>query len=154
MKKSENDRSIALNRRARHLYVILEELECGIALTGTEVKSLRQGKCSLAEAFGQIKKGELYLVGANIAEYENASYGSHKPVRDRKLLVHARELKKWSKAIHEKGMTLIPLEIYLKDHLIKVKMALVRGKKLFDKRAQDKERESKREIDRALRRNR
>ena len=153
-KKNDQDRAIAVNRRARHLYVILEQLECGIALQGTEVKSLRQGKCSLAEAYGQFKKGELYLVGANIGEYENASYGSHKPVRDRKLLLHARELKKWIKATSEKGMTMVPLQVYLKDHLIKVEMGLVRGKKLFDKRAQDKERESKREIDRAMRRSR
>ncbi|MFT5287110.1 MAG: SsrA-binding protein [Planctomycetota bacterium] len=153
MKKQEA-RSIALNRKAHHLYVILDELECGISLLGTEVKSLRAGKCSLAEAYGVIKKGELYLVGANIAEYENASYGSHKPVRDRKLLLHSRELKKWSKAVHEKGMTLIPLQVYLKDHLVKVNMALVRGKKVFDKRAQSKERDAKREMQRAVRRNR
>ena len=152
--KKQQERSIALNRKAHHLYVILDELECGISLLGTEVKSLRAGKCSLAEAYGQIKKGELYLVGANIAEYENASYGSHKPVRDRKLLLHARELKKWSKAVHEKGMTLIPLQVYLKDHLIKVTMALVRGKKVYDKRAQSKERDAKREMQRAVRRNR
>lgn len=153
MKKQEA-RSIALNRKAHHLYVILDELECGISLLGTEVKSLRAGKCSLAEAYGVIKKGELYLVGANIAEYENASHGSHKPVRDRKLLLHSRELKKWSKAVHEKGMTLIPLQVYLKDHLVKVNMALVRGKKVFDKRAQSKERDAKREMQRAVRRNR
>ncbi len=154
MKKKETERSLALNRRARHLYVIVDELECGIALVGTEVKSLRAGKCSLAEAYGQIKKGELYLVGANIGEYANASYGSHKPVRDRKLLLHARELHKWNKAVSEKGMTLIPLQVYLKEHLIKVQMALVKGKKTYDKRAQEKERETKREMDRAVRRDR
>ena len=147
-------KKIAENRRARHEYHILDELECGIALVGSEVKSLRAGHCSLAEAYGQMKKGELFLVAAHIPEYKNASYGAHKLVRDRKLLAHRRELRKWGKAVREKGMTIVPLEVYLKGHLIKVRMALVRGKKLYDKRARDKERDAKREMDRAMQRRR
>jgi SsrA-binding protein len=154
MSEEPRIRMISENRRARHEYHVLEELECGIVLVGSEVKSLRAGHCSLAESYGHIKAGELFLVGAHIPEYANASYGAHQLVRDRKLLAHGRELKKWGKAVREKGMTLVPLEVYLKGHLIKVKMALVRGKKLYDKRATVKERDAKREIDRAMQRRR
>lgn len=154
MSRSEAVRVIAENRRARHLYVLLEEIECGVVLMGSEVKSLRGGHCSLAEAYGHVKDGELWLVGAHVREYENATHVCHEPVRDRKLLAHRREVDRWGRAAREKGVTIVPLRVFFKGHLVKVDMALARGKKLFDKREQEKEKTAKREMDRALRRGR
>lgn len=147
-------RSIAQNRRARHEYLILGELECGIALAGTEVKSLRQGHCSLAEAWGRIHGGELWLVGATIAEYSHGNINNHAPARDRKLLARKREIEKWSQIVREKGITIVPLEVYWSGSRVKVAMALVRGKKLYDKRATQREKSDKRDMERALRRRR
>ncbi len=148
------ERSIAQNRKARHAYAVLEELECGIVLLGSEVKTLREGRCSLAEAYGLVRDGELFLVGMHVPEYKNATTGGHELVRDRKLLLHRRELDRWAKAVREKGVTLVPLELYFKNELVKIRMALARGKKLFDKRERDKERSAQREMDRAVRRRR
>jgi SsrA-binding protein len=141
-------RSIATNRRARHEYHVLEEIECGLALTGTEVKSLRAGRASIAEAYGLVKKGELYLVGATIPEYAQGNVHNHVPDRPRKLLLHKRELGRWERAVREKGITLVPLELYFQGHLVKVRMALVKGKKLYDKRETQKARDAKRDMDR------
>jgi SsrA-binding protein len=147
-------RSIATNRRARHEYLILDQLECGVELVGTEVKSLRAGHCSLAQAWGRIRDGELWLVGASIPEYSHGNIHNHAPDRDRKLLAKRREISKWSKSVRERGITIVPLEAYWKDSRVKVAMALVRGKKLYDKRATEKERSDRRDMDRALRRRR
>ncbi len=147
-------RSIATNRKARHQYHVLEELECGIELRGTEVKSLRSGRASIAEAYGVLKGGEFWLVGATIPEYSHGNLNNHVPTRERRLLAHARELTGWAKQVREKGITSVPLELYFKGHLVKVRMALVRGKKLGDKRQDQKERDARREIDRALSRRR
>ena len=141
-------RSIATNRRARHLYLIEEELVCGAALRGTEVKSLRAGQASIAEAYGRIRDGELWLVGATIPEYSHGNVHNHVPVRDRKLLAHRREIRRWEKRVREKGITIVPLEVAFHGHLVKVTMALVRGKKLFDKRESEKKRSAQREMDR------
>jgi SsrA-binding protein len=144
----DTHRSIATNRRARHEYHVLEEIECGLALTGTEVKSLRAGRASIAEAYGLVKKGELYLVGATIPEYAQGNVHNHVPDRPRKLLLHKRELGRWERAVREKGITLVPLELYFQGHLVKVRMALVKGKKLYDKRETQKTRDAKRDMDR------
>jgi SsrA-binding protein len=147
-------RNIASNRRVRHDYHVLEELECGIVLTGTEVKSLRQGRASLAEAFALIRAGELFLVGAHIPEYAHGNIQNHVPVHDRKLLAHKREVERLYKRVREKGLTLVPLELYFNGARVKVKIALVRGKRQHDKRAVTKERDARREIDRAMSRRR
>ncbi len=154
MSRTDAVRMIAENRRARHEYLLLEELECGIALEGSEVKSLREGRCSLAEAYGLMRSDGLYLVGAHIPEYKNATHGGHQLVRDRKLLAHRREVAKWGKAAREKGVTIVPLRLYFRGHLVKVEMALAKGKKLHDKREREKEKSAKREMDRAVRRDR
>ena len=155
----ESVKVVATNRRARHEYLVLDELECGIELRGTEVKSLRAGHCSLQEAYGFLRTGtsggpELWLRGATIPEYAQGNIHNHEPARERKLLLHARELRKWAKQVQERGVTVVPLELYFKGHLVKVKMALVRGKKLHDKRESAKKRDAAREIARELGRRR
>ncbi len=147
-------RVLAKNRRATHEYEVLERLECGLALRGTEVKSLRAGQCSIAEAYGMVKGGELYLLGATIPEYSHGNIHNHEPTRGRKLLLHRRELRSWDKRVREKGMTIVPLALYFKGHLVKVEMALVRGKKLHDRREDKRRRDAQREIDRAFSRRR
>ena len=153
-KDKEALRSIATNRKARHSYTLENELECGIALSGTEVKSLRAGRCSIAEAFARIRSGELWLVGMHIPEYAQGNRFNHEPVHDRKLLAHAREIAKLEKALREKGTTLVPLEVYFKGPRVKVRIAVGRGKRFFDKREDQKLRDAKRDIDRALSRRR
>lgn len=152
--KPKELRSIATNKRARFEYHVLEELECGIALTGTEVKTLRQGRCSIQEAWGQVRGGELYLVGANIPEYAQGNVHNHKPDRDRKLLAKRREIDSWHASVKEKGVTIVPLGLYFQGARVKVLLALCKGKKLYDKRADKKEKDDKREIDRAMSRER
>jgi SsrA-binding protein len=147
-------RSIATNRRARHEYHVLEEIECGMMLTGTEVKSLRAGRASIAEAYGLIQKGELFLIGATIPEYTHGNVHNHPPGRPRKLLLHKRELARWDRSVREKGITIVPLELYFQGHLVKVRMALVKGKKLYDKRETQKQRDAQRDLDRASARQR
>ena len=153
-KSGESRRTIAQNRKARHEFLVLEELECGIALSGTEVKSLRAGQCSLAEAYVRVRRGELYLVGAHIPEYAQGNVHNHVPVHDRKLLAHRREIRRWEKQVREKGITIVPLEIYFSGSRVKVTAALVRGKKLHDKRQTQKERTDRRDMDRAMSRRR
>ena len=145
---------LAKNRRATHEFHVLERLECGLVLKGTEVKSLRQGQCSIAEAFGYIRSGELYLMGATIPVYSHGNIHNHEPARERKCLLAKKELLKWSKQVKEKGTTIVPLALYFKGHLVKVEMALVKGKQLHDKREAVKGREARREIERALSRRR
>lgn len=138
------------NRRAAHDYHVLERLEAGIALAGSEVKSIRDGKASLIESYGAFVGTELYLQGAHISEYEQAHRRNHEPVRRRKLLLHRKELDHLAEAVGQDGMTLIPLSLYLKDGFVKVELAVCKGKQLHDKRATLKERELKREMDRAV----
>jgi len=153
-KKKNGPRTIATNRRARHEYHVLDQLECGIELRGTEVKSLRAGRCSLQEGYGLFRKGELWLLGVNIPEYAHGNIHNHEPVRDRKLLAHRRELFKWDKQVREKGVTIVPLSVYFQGALIKVEMALVRGKKLYDKRQTQRDRDDRRDMERAMSRRR
>jgi SsrA-binding protein len=147
-------RSIAQNRRARFEYEILDELECGLELRGTEVKSLRAGQASLGEAFAHYRGDELYLMGAHIPVYAQGNVHNHEPTRPRKLLAHRRELDKWSKLVREKGVTIVPLELYFQGSKVKLLLALARGKKLYDKRQATRDREDRRSMDRALSRRR
>ena len=141
------DRVIARNRRARHDYAILETVEAGLVLTGTEVKSLRQGQCSIAESFGMVRRGELYLVGATIPEYSHGNLQNHEPKRRRKCLLHSRELKKLREKSLVKGLTLIPLRVYFGSRgFAKVTIGVGRGRKLHDKRQHLKDKEMKREM--------
>ncbi len=147
------DRTVAQNRKARHDYFILETFECGIVLTGTEIKSVRDGKVNLKEGYALIRSGELWLVGVHISPYEKGSYYNHEPLRDRKLLMKRHEILRLFSKIREKGLTLVPLSVYLKEgKRAKVELALVKGKLLHDKRDSLAERDAKRDIERAVRR--
>ena len=154
MARSEAIRILAQNRRARFEYHVLEKVECGMELRGTEVKSLRAGQCSIAEAYGLVKRGQLWLMQATIPPYSHGNIHNHEPARERKLLLHRRQLAAWDKRVREKGVTIVPLALYFKGHLVKVEMALVKGKKLYDKREDQKKRSADREMDRAMSRKR
>ena len=147
-------RVLAQNRRALHEFHVLERLECGIELRGTEVKSLRSGQCSIAEAFGLIRGDQLYLMGATIPEYSHGNIHNHKTARERRLLLQKRQLRTWNKQVRERGITIVPLTLYFKGHLVKVEMALVKGKKLYDKRESMKRRSAQRDIERETTRRR
>jgi len=141
------------NKKARYDFEILETVEAGIALTGSEVKSLRDGKASLDEAYAVIHDGEVFLRGCNISPYPMAGYAQHAPVRPRKLLLHRRQIKRWAGKVTLRGLTIIPLSLYFSDRgLVKVSLGLARGKTHADKRAALKKREHQREIDRTMRR--
>jgi SsrA-binding protein len=145
------DKTLAVNRRATHDYHVLEQHEAGVAFTGSEVKSIRDGKITLSEAYAQFERGELWLVGAHISEYVLAHRRNHEPMRKRKLLMKRRELDKLADAVNKDGLTLIPLKVYTRGRNIKVEIGLCKGKQVHDKRASIKEREHKREMDRAMR---
>lgn len=149
---SERRRVVATNRRARRNYTVLDTFEAGLVLVGSEVKSLRDGKLELKDSYGDIRGGEAYLVGAHISPYDFAREGGHEPERERKLLLHRREIDRIAGAIAEKGLTLVPLQVYFKDGKAKVELALARGKSTVDKRHTLRDREHAREMDRALRR--
>jgi SsrA-binding protein len=141
---------VATNRKAHHDYAILETFEAGIALLGSEIKSVRENHVSLGEAYVRAEHGELWLVGAHIARYEAASYMGHEPTRARKLLMHRKEIRILEGKLTEKGLTLIPLRMYIKERTAKLEIGLGRGKKLYDKRETIKRREDEREIERTL----
>ena len=141
---------IAENRRARHDYHLLERLEAGLQLTGTEVKSLREGGVQLGQAFAEIREGEAWLVGASISEYAQGNVQNHRPERDRKLLLHRREIDSLAGQVREKGLTLVPTKLYFKDGRVKVELAVARGKERIDKRRDLAERDARRQIERAL----
>ncbi len=145
------DRVVTSNRRAFHDYFIVETIEAGLALTGTEIKSIRDGKATISEAYARFDNNELWLVGSHIAPYRHGSYANHEPDRPRKLLVHKRELADLRAQIEQKGMTLVPLRLLLKRGRAKLDLGVARGKKLYDKRAADADREASRDIQRALR---
>jgi SsrA-binding protein len=141
---------IADNRRARHEYHLLERYEAGLALTGTEVKSLRDGHAVLQRAFGDLRDGEAWLVGLHIPEYTQGNLANHDPDRDRKLLLHRREIDQLAGKVAEKGLALIPTRLYWKDGRAKVELALARGKDVRDKRRTIADRDAKRQMERAL----
>ena len=142
---------VATNRKANHNYKIIDKYESGIVLTGSEVKSIRNSKFSVKEAYIRIIRGELFVIGMNISSYENSGYSDHDPTSDRKLLMHKREIFKIKKSVEEKGKTLVPLRLYFKDGKVKLEFGLGQGKKLWDKRHDIKEKELKRNIDRKIR---
>ena len=147
-----SERVVAQNRRARHDYFILETLEAGLALKGTEVKSLRQGKASLTEAYATVEGGEAYVLQMHIPPYEQGNRWNLDPVRRRKLLLHRSEIARLEKAVTQKGETIVPLKLYFSGGHAKLLLAVARGKKTYDKRHTIAERDARREIDRAQRR--
>ncbi|WP_367565823.1 SsrA-binding protein SmpB [Lacrimispora sp.] len=144
----ESFRLIANNKKAYHDYFIDEKYEAGIELAGTEVKSLRMGKCSIKESFVKIEKGEIFVYGMNISPYEKGNIFNKDPLRVRKLLLHKIEIKKLEAKITQKGYTLVPLQVYFKGSLVKVEIGLARGKKLYDKREDIAKKDQKRELER------
>ncbi len=144
------EKLVADNRKARHDYQLLERFEAGLVLTGTEVKSLRQGRASLAQAYGDVRGAEVWLIGAHIPVYEQGNIANHEPDRDRKLLLHKREISSLIGKVREKGLTLVPTRLYFKDGRAKVELALARGKEQRDKRRDIAKREADRQIERAL----
>jgi SsrA-binding protein len=154
MVKEIGRKVIAQNKKARHDYSIEDVFECGIVLTGTEVKSLRMGRASLIDGFAMVDKGELWLSGVHIPEYTQGTWTNHTPRRDRKLLVHAAEIRKLTARMKEGGLTLVPLSLYFKDGKAKIELAVAKGKKVHDKRAALMERQAGREIEREVSRRR
>ena len=141
--------TVVRNRRARHEYEVLEKHEAGLVLTGTEVKSLRAGKANLQDAFARFERGELWLHNLHISPYEQGNRFNHDPLRPRKLLLQRRELRKLNSQVEQQGLTLVPLDIYFKHGIAKVTIAMVRGKKIHDKRDDLRKRDAEREMERA-----
>ena len=150
MVKEVGRKVIAQNKKARHDYSIADVIECGLVLTGTEVKSLRAGRASLIDGFALVNNGELWLMGVHIPEYTEGTWTNHTPRRDRKLLVHKQELNKLIGKLKDSGTTLVPLQLYFKDGRAKVEIAIAKGKQAHDKREAIKEREADREVSRAV----
>ena len=142
---------IAQNRRARHDYFVLETWEAGLELRGTEVKSLRLGKCNLKDCYAMVKDGEMFVQGMHISPYENGSYFNTDPLRPKRLLMHKQEIRKAKQAVMQQGLALIPLSVYLKDGRMKLELALCKGKKLYDKRDDMAKRDAQRDIERSMR---
>ena len=142
---------VATNRKAFHDYFIEDRAEAGLVLTGTEVKSLREGRAQLKDSFVQFRGGEAYLVGVHISPYGSGSWTNHPPERDRKLLLHRREIDRWAGAVATRGVSCVPLSLYFKGAKVKAEIALVKGKKLHDKRETLREKDRQREADRAMR---
>ena len=150
MAKKSGMKLIANNKKAYHDYFILETYEAGIALHGTEVKSLRMGKCSIKEAFIRVENEEVYVYGMHISPYEKGNIFNRDPLRQRKLLMHRKEIDRLVSKIKEKGFTLVPLQVYLKGSLVKVEIGLARGKKLYDKREDLAKKDARREMERGF----
>lgn len=148
---SMTEKIITTNRKARHEYEILESMETGIVLLGTEVKSLREGRANLKESFANVRNGELFLYNAHISPYSHGNINNHDPIRTRKLLLHKKQIKKLIGKVQEKGLTLVPLRLYFKNGKVKVELALAKGKKIYDKRRDIAKRDSERELRRQLR---
>lgn len=155
MSKGEESRAeivpIAQNRRARHEYQIIDTWECGIVLKGSEVKSLRAKRANITDAFGIVRDGEVFLLNMHVSPYDQASHFAHEPTRTRKLLLHKKEIRRLIGAVERQGLTLVPLELYFRNGVAKVRLALAKGKKLHDKREDARRRDDQREMERALR---
>jgi len=145
---SQEEKTVVTNRKALHEYFIIDRFEAGIALKGTEVKSLRQGTANLQDGYANIRKGEVWLIGMHISPFEKGNINNHDPKRDRKLLMHKREIRRLIGRVAEKGLTLVPLRVYFKQNIAKIELGLARGKKSYDKRESIK----KREVERQMRR--
>ena len=150
MKEQTEEKNITVNRKARHEYSILQTIEAGIVLVGTEVKALRQGKANLVDSYSKIQNGEIWLVNANISEYTQGNINNHDPRRDRKLLLNKSEIRKLIGKINEKGLTLIPLRLYFKKGKVKVELAVAKGKKVYDKRRDIAKRDFERDQERRI----
>ena len=153
MARERGEKQIAANRKARHEYFVEETYECGLSLHGTEVKSMRQGRVNLKEAFCQVKNGEMWVIGMHISPYEQGNIFNVDPLRDKKLLMHKSEIRKLASQVQRQGYTLIPLRIYLKDGRMKLELGLCKGKQLHDKRDDAADRAAKRDIERAMKNN-
>jgi SsrA-binding protein len=143
------DKTVAVNRRARHDYAVEETLEAGIVLTGTEIKSIRAGRANLAEAYARIERGEAWLIGAHIAPYEQGNRNNHEPTRVRKLLLHRDQISELIGRTQAKGFTLVPLRLYIQHGIAKLELGVARGKKAYDKRRTIAERDARRELERS-----
>ncbi len=150
MARPKGEKLIADNRRARHDYHLLDRYEAGLVLTGTEVKSLREGRAILSRAYGDVRGSEVWLIGAHISEYDGGNIANHEPDRDRKLLLHGREIASLVGKVRERGLTLIPTRLYFKDGRAKVELALAKGKEAHDKRRDIAKRDADRQIEREL----
>ena len=153
MARERGEKQVAANRKARHEYFVEETYECGLVLHGTEVKSMRQGRVNLKEAFCQVKGGEMWVIGMHISPYEQGNIFNVDPLRDKKLLMHKSEIRKLASQVQRQGYTLIPLRIYLKDGRMKLELGLCKGKQLHDKRDDAADRAAKRDIERAMKNN-
>jgi len=151
MKPAADDtRQIAANRKAFHDYFVEDRIEAGIALVGTEVKSLREGRVNLRDSYAEVREGEVYLIGTHISPYEQGNISNHDPLRPRKLLLHAREIARLQQKINERGYTLVPTRMYFRGSRVKIEIALAHGKKQYDKRADLATRDAQRDVERAL----
>lgn len=148
MEEKQEIKNIVTNRKARHNYEITSSVEAGLVLRGSEVKSLRQGKSSLSDSYATVKKGEIWVIGMHIAQYKEATFENHDPLRERKLLLHKQEIKKLNRQIQEKGVTLIPLKLYFKNNIVKMELGLARGKRKYDKKEAIAQRDIKRDMER------
>lgn len=148
MENQDQEKNITVNRKARHEYFIIQSFETGIVLTGTEVKALRQGKANLVDSYANVEKGEVWLMSANISAYEQGNINNHEPTRSRKLLLNKNEIRKLIGKVKEKGLTLIPLRLYFKNGKVKVELAIVKGKKVYDKRESIAKRDLQRDQER------
>jgi len=150
MAESQEEKNVTVNRKARYEYTIIQTLEAGIVLQGTEVKALRQGKANLVDSYAQLMKNEIWLVGAHISEYTQGNINNHDPVRTRKLLLNRSEIRKLIGKVKEKGLTLVPLRIYFTNGKVKVEIALAKGKKVYDKRETIAKRDFNRDQERKI----
>ena len=150
MQKEDTEKNITVNRKARHEYAILQTIEAGIVLVGTEVKSLRQGKANLVDGYAKVENGEVWLVNVHISEYTQGNINNHDPRRERKLLLNKSEIRKLIGKTREKGLTLIPLRLYFKNGKVKVELALAKGKKVYDKRRDIAKKDFQREQERRI----
>jgi SsrA-binding protein len=147
---ARDSKTVATNRKAYHDYCILESIEAGIVLKGSEIKSIREGRVNLGDAYARPENGELWLLNSHIASYDAASYNSHEPTRPRKLLVHKKELDNLTSKLAQRNLTLVPLKLYIKHGIAKIELGLAKGKKLYDKREAIARRDAEREIEREL----
>lgn len=152
--KASSSRVVADNRRARHEYHVLETIECGIELVGTEVKSIRNGQANLKDSHARIEDGEVFLYNSHISPYDHGNRFNHEPTRKRRLLLNKKEIQKLKSKIQEKGLTLIPLKLYFKTNWVKVELGLCKGKKLYDKREDIAKRDTQRQLERVIKSNR
>jgi SsrA-binding protein len=150
-KSNEGIKVLAVNKKARFNFSIEESFECGIVLVGTEVKSIKDGRFSFADAYALVENGELWLIDFHVTQYVYGNRANHEPLRRRKLLVHRKEIKRLRRIVDEKGLTLVPLKVYLKRGIVKCELGIAKGKKLFDKRDDIRKRDQKRELEREFR---